>query len=322
MTYAYISSQGITQTSTNNLLRLQQQVSKLNEQLASGKVNNDLTDYDTVSAGRLLNFQSALKTKQGYLSAMQTVDSRLSVYESTLSDLEDITTQANSLASQNQTYDTSKLAALQAQITNYMQQVTNDLNQKVGDRYIYAGTRYSTAPVTDITALTTTPTTTTTTSPTLPEYDSGYSTTTTTDANAFTNDTAYFDSNYEITYGLTSNETCFQELVAGLRYMKEATNASDSATYQSNMTQAATLLASALAGLQVAHTQVANNQNILENTTDKLDTEITNIQNKISDIQSVDLTEVGTAITTLQAQMEASYSATSTMLNLSLLDYL
>jgi flagellar hook-associated protein 3 FlgL len=282
-----------------------------------------LTDYDTVSVGKLVNFQNAVSQKSAFISSINTVQTRLTLYDTTLSDIEKIASQSNNLASQNQNYEPSKLAGLQAQANSLLRQLTDDLNQKSSDRYIFSGARYSTAPVKDLSALTTTPSVTTTTTPNLPEYDTGYTLGgANTNANAYTQDSAVVNTGYNISYGVTSNDTALQQLVAGLRFIKEATNATNAAAYQSNMTQASTLLGNALSGVQTIHSTVAGNQNTLKTLKDQLTSQNETLTGQISDIQQVDLTEVGTKINFLKTQLEASYSATSTTLNLSILKYL
>ncbi|HEY4124944.1 MAG TPA: hypothetical protein VGM36_10045, partial [Rhizomicrobium sp.] len=50
--------------------------------------------------------------------------------------------------------------------------------------------------------------------------------------------------------------------------------------------------------------------------------DIASLQGQISDIQQVDLTEVGTSINLLTTQLNASYSATATITQESILKYL
>ena len=131
------------------------------------------------------------------------------------------------------------------------------------------------------------------------------------------------DTNYTVTYGVTSNAQGFQELIAGLSLFNAATQpGADPTTYASNITQASTLLANGLSDIQAVHAGVAGNINTLKQETDTQNNDLTNLQNQISNIQSVDLTQVGTEINTLQTQLQASYSATATLIQESILKYL
>jgi flagellin-like hook-associated protein FlgL len=144
-------------------------------------------------------------------------------------------------------------------------------------------------------------------------------------AAAYTKDSVLVDSSYSITYGVTSNDPSIQKLVNGLRYMTAAATAGqsgDAATYKADMTQATSLISSALSGIQTLHASVADNQNILTTEVSSQNADITSLKDQLTSIQQVDLTQVGTEINLLQTQMQASYSATASLQQLSLVKYL
>jgi flagellar hook-associated protein 3 FlgL len=320
-----ISTLGVQFQAISNLLGEQTNINLLNEQLASNQKFTNLTDYSPVDASNLVTFQNNINQRQGYLSAMQTVQTRLSMYDATMSDMESIAQQAQTLSSQNQNFDPTKLASLQATAQNYLSQVQDDLNQQVGNRYVYSGVRYSTIPVTPLTAIdltTTPPVTTTTTNPTLPYYDTEAVAGTPTDASAYTQDTVTVDQGFNVAYGVSSNDPSFQKLINGLRFISAATQAATPAAYQADMQNATTLLGSALQGVQNLHASNANNQNTLTSETTTQNTDITNLQNQIANIQQVNTAQIATEIQALQTQLQASYSATASLEQLSILKYL
>lgn len=397
-----ISSIGL-RTSIDAFLQTQKsQLETLNSQLASGVQSNDLTNYAPSDALNLMNYQNVITQRQSYLSSMNTVQSRLTIYNSTMSDMENVAQNAQSLAAQNTTYNASTASQLNAQVNGYLEQISNDLNQNVNGRYIYSGSRYSTPPVANLTTLTGTVTYpfTATTSPTLPNYDTSYVTgltattsgqnvvfggTVTTPQNAsvtvngkvysyaiqsgdtatqiasglatlvsadipnttssngtltvgptgtisaaggnastsaYALDSVEVDTGFSTTYGVSSNATAFQQLIGGLQLMQQATQQTDPTTYQNDMQNAQTLLSTALSGVQTLNTSVASNINLLTQEQSTQNTDISNIQNQISGIQSVDTATVSTEITALQAQLEASYTVTGTILKLSLVNYM
>jgi len=321
-----VSNLGLQLLSINNLQSEQVNLAQLNEELGSGQQQDNLTKYAPTTAINLMNFQNSITQKQAYLGTMQTVQARLTIYNQTMGDMENIAAQAGSLATNNQSLNPSNVAQLQAQVQSYLKQLTSDLNQQVGGRYIYAGTRYSTTPVVDLSTLSGTPSWpfTPTTSPTLPNYDSEYNPpTTTTDASAFTQDSVTIDNNFSVQYGITSNSAAFQQLVAGLQFINAATQSGVSAaTYQTDMSNAGSLLTTALTGIQALNTNVASNQNILKQETTTQNADISTLQSQISDLQQVNVAQVGAEINTLQTQLQASYSATASLEQLSILKYL
>ena len=458
-----ISNLGTIQTLTTNLQAEQTTMSTLSNQLASNQQYSNLTQYDPTDAHNILDFQNAITQRQSYVSSIQNVQDRLSLYDSTMTDMESLASQANDLATQNSSYNASTAAGIKSQVTDYLQQLGDDLNQQIGGRYVYAGTRYTTPPVTNLTSLTNAPTATTTTSPALPSYDINYNNATSftvnrtatgnftmgnttiawsgsnslannntgsvnvtvgsntvsvpvsglingnspadlatnlqltlnavaastsasssgvpstltasvgsgaadttvtlnlggaapnsvtpdaggmasettwvggstpsglvaqtpnSDAAAYTQDTALIDSNYSVTYGVSSDNPSFQQLVNGLRYITSAVTAGqngDSATYQTDMQQASTLISNGLAGIQALHAGVADNQSALTAETTTQNSDITNLQNQLTNIQGVNLAQVGTEINLMQTQLQASYSATASIEKLSLVTYL
>ncbi|HEU0118622.1 MAG TPA: flagellin [Alphaproteobacteria bacterium] len=323
MTYS-ISSVGLQLQVTTSLQNQQNTLALLNQQLASGVQHSDLTGYTPPQAQSLLNYQSIITQRQAYISGMQSVSPRLSVYDSTMTDIESLTQQASTLATQNQTYDANTASQIQAQAKAYLQQMQDDLNQQVGGRYIYAGSRYTTQPVTDLTTLGA-PTLpfTPTTSPTLTDYDTEYNPpTTTTDAAAYAQDSVTVDSSFSVQYGVTSNSPGFQQVIAGLRLINAAASQSNPNTFNTDMIAAAKLLNQGLSAVQGVHAGVAGNINILKQQTDQQNSDITALQNQISGIQNVDTTTLGTELTLLQTQLQASYSSTATIIQNSILKYL
>jgi len=317
-----VSTFGIQLFSTANLQNELTNINLLTQQLASGQQHTNLTDYAPVDAQRLVSFQNAITQRQAYIGSMQTVNARLKIYDNTMSDMESLAAQANSLATQNQTLDPTKVGNIQTQVQSYMQQVVNDLNQQVGNRYIYAGTRYSTQPV-NLTAVLTGAPGALVTANTLPPYDSEYNPpTTTTDAKAWAQDSVTIDANFNLQYGVTSVQKGFQELISGMQYINAATQTNNPTTYQSDMTQATQLLTQGLTDIQTYHTGVAAAMNTITQETDTQNTDINNLKSQIGDIQNIDVAQVGTMLNTLQAQLQASYSATATLTQESILKYL
>jgi flagellar hook-associated protein 3 FlgL len=323
MTFS-ISTLGVQLLTTNNLQNQQTALQNLNEQLASGQQHDNLTDYAPVDAHNLLNFQNGITQRNAYISGMQTVSTRLSIYDNTMNDMESLVSGAQTIASQNQTLDPSKVAQIQAQAQAYLKQIQDDLNQQVGGRYIYSGSRYSTPPVVDLTTLgAPTMPFVPATSPTLTDYDTEYNPpTTTTDAAAYAQDSVTVDDSFNVQYGVTSNDKGIQQVIAGLRLLNAGSSQSDPTVYKTDFANANTLLTTGLQNLQATHAGVAGNINIISQQTAVQNADITNLQNQISDIQQVNLTAVGTQINTLQTQLSASYSATASLIQESILKYL
>jgi flagellin-like hook-associated protein FlgL len=144
----------------------------------------------------------------------------------------------------------------------------------------------------------------------------------TTNAAAYATDSATIDAGNTLNYGVTSNNPAFQQIIAGLRFMQAAGNASDSATYQANMTQASTLLTAGLSALQTVNSSVAYNTNALTAETTAQNNAISDLTNQVANIQQVDITQVSAQITAMETQLQASYSVTGSLEKMSIVNYL
>jgi len=145
---------------------------------------------------------------------------------------------------------------------------------------------------------------------------------TTTDAAAYVTSKATINTGDTVNYGITSNDPSMQQMVAGLRYLQAAGNATDPATYKADVAQASTLLTTALASLQSVNTSVAFNINLMTSEKSSQNSAITDLTNQVSNIQQVDVTQVSTEITALQTILQASYAVTGAIEKLSIVSYL
>ncbi len=404
MSVSTISNSGIRQTLTSQLQAEQTTLADLTQQLSSNQKHQDLTDYAPSDALNLMTLQNTVTQKQGYVSVINTVQARLSGYNTTMTDIEAVTAQAQTLANNNSTYSASAVAGIGSLATNFLKSVTADLNQQIGGRYIYAGSRYTTSPVTDLSTLSQPPSSTIyTDNQTLPIYDTGYSpasvtlgisgqnvtiggsagtgyqnasiavngktytyavqatdtpstiatslaasiaadipgTTATgstisiagstpptsafanvTYTPAYATDQATIDNGYNVTYGVSSNNPAFQQVIAGLRYIQAAAATTDPTTYKSYMAQASTLLSTGTQSLQAVNTTVANNINRFTSEATTQKNTITSLSSQISSIEGIDTTQVSTELLQMQTQIQASYSATGIIEKLSIVSYL
>jgi flagellar hook-associated protein 3 FlgL len=325
MSVLSVSNLSITKALTAALQSEQTTLTKLTTQLSSEKKYDNLTDCAPSDARNLINLQATATQKKAYISVIATVSNNLSIYDTTLTDLETIASQAQSLATNNPTYGVDVATNVNTQSTNFLKSMSVDLNQDINGRYIFSGSRYTTQPVQDLSTLpiSTLNTTIYTDHLTLPSYDTDYvAGAGSTSVAAYTTDQAMVDTGFLANYGITSNDPSFQKLVSGLRYLQAAGTSTDAATYKANITQASTLLASALSEIQSLHTSVANNINMMKTEKTALSTSISNMANQVGDIQQIDVTQVAIEITSLQAILQASYSATGSILKLSIVNYL
>lgn len=316
-----ISTAGLTAQSILQIRDAQATLSDLSNQLSTGKRSPSLTDYTLTETSSLLDFSTSIDKSKSYLNVISVIKPRLQVYASSLTKLSSIAT--DTLASVNTTdYNSATNTALGQQLQSYLSDVGYYLNQKVGDRYIYAGTgtRLTSAPVIDLTTLPVPPVapdTAPVTSPTLPTSDTAAPGS---DAQAYAHDSTYIDDSYNVTYGITSTDQGMQNLILGLRWAYAATQSS--ANFTAYMATARSLLSNAVPQLRDMQAQVASNQNRLSDVTTTHNTLINDLTTRAGDIQNVDSAEVAAKITFTQSKLEASYSVTAKIAQLSITKYL
>ncbi len=321
----FISSIGLQQLSIKNLSEGQYKLSILNTQLATGKRSQNLTDYSSSNAQQLMNHNTSIAMRRGFLTVANDLKLRLTTYDKSLTEIEKIAGSAYSSALSASNYNADQNEAFASQIKGFMQQVTYYLDQKVGDRYIFAGTRFSRPPVGDITALPVPPTEEdpyVTTGNALPAYDTDYDPLNPSKqvSSAYVRDQVAIDTIQKITYGVTSTHEGFQKLVMGLRWAYAATQ--DVPNYDTNIARARDLISQGLTEIRGVHTDVSNAATTLEKTEELHNRTINDLIGQIDVIQRIEPNEVAIKITTFQAQLEASYAATAKMTNLSILKYL
>lgn len=322
MTINAVSNISMTKTMSTQLTSVRDTLAGLTNKLSSGKKHNDLAEYDAGDAKNLLNLKSTKALREAYIDNISTVSTRLTAYDTTMTDMESIATLAKTLATGNQTYNEATADGIASTADSYLKSVEVDLNQQLNGRYIYAGSRYDTKPVVDISTLGTPSATIYTDNLTVPEYDTAYAGTGSTSAASYALDSATISDGYSVSYGISSNNAAFQQLVAGLRFLKAAGESTDQATYSTNISQAATLLTDALLDLQTTHTALVNDMNLLNTEKTTQQNMITNLQNQIGDIANVDTTQVSVEINAMQTTLEASYTVTGNLGKLSLANYL
>lgn len=321
---ARISTLGLQQSNIKNLTSGTAKLNTLNTQLATGVYSSSLLDYSSSDTQKLINLNTAVDKRNAYLNVINTVSTRVTAYDEALSGLEDVASEVSSSVTSAGTYNSETNEALATTIQTYMSQVTYYLNQEVSGRYLFSGSRYDTEPVVDITTLPVPPSDdeTVTTNDLLPAYDTDYDSENpyVPNSDAYDQDTVSIDTNQDLNYGITSTESGFQELVLGLRWAYAATQDPDN--YEAYMEKAQTLITQGTTDIQAIHTGLTGASTTLDQTETLHNDMIDSLTSQIDNIESVDTNEVSVKITTYEAQLEASYSATAKIIGLSIVDYL
>jgi len=150
----------------------------LQAQVGSGKKTSDLSMLGASSTRELLAARAGQTKYDNYVSAINTVNTRLKVQATSLASMQDIAGQISTMINTQQSAQAASDASAAEQYKSFILQVQVMLNQKVENRFLFSGSRYSTEPVRDLKSLPVPPEEpypfTPTTSPSLPIYDRDY----------------------------------------------------------------------------------------------------------------------------------------------------
>ncbi|HIP78175.1 MAG TPA: hypothetical protein EYH07_06905, partial [Kiloniellaceae bacterium] len=126
------------------------------------------------------------------------------------------------------------------------------------------------------------------------------------------------DETFETTYGITADEPAFEEMLRALSYMDYAGANTDVAV----LTQAYTMMKSAVDGLSDIRGRIGASSKVLESASSGHDDYLTYATNLVSTLEDVDVAEATTRLAQDEVQLQGSYLAISRISDLSLLNYL
>ncbi|HZT89950.1 MAG TPA: flagellin [Stellaceae bacterium] len=300
------------------------QLNTLGTELSSGQASQSLSGYGP-QAQPVLNLNATIAAANAYVSTSTTVSTYLSGTDTSLTELiKDANQLSKGLTDLSTNAGSFSVTALTGLVSGLGLDVTTTLNTQVGNRYIFAGTRYNTPPVLDINSLPAPGAPTAfaaVTSPLLPAYDTDAAANPGGEASAWAQSTATIAASETISYGVSSNDTPIQQLVYALQNAAAATNSSG-ATQAQYVSLAQDAVQQAIAGLQNLQAKNGAVMSQVNNTQTAQKQSVATLTGMLNGITGVDTTKVSVQIASLQTQMQASYRVTSTLLNLSLANYL
>ncbi|HZB91577.1 MAG TPA: flagellin [Stellaceae bacterium] len=292
----------------------QSTMNNLNTEISSGVVAQTYSQI-APQASQLTDFRAQESEQQSYINTINTLSTRLS----TMSEAVDQINQSVSNFASNlvtDAYNTSEPDVSQ-QAQELLQQVAALLNNQDGTSYVFGGTDTNTPPV-DLSGLPTGAAATLTTPVNGTPASGGYY------AGGAQLSPVKIDNQFSLNYGITANDaSTFAPIIQVLNFLAQnGPFNSSSPTDQANITQASQMLDQATQSL-------TNMGGVLGLQQSELNTELTLqqqslsiSQNGVSNILTVNQATAITQLQTLETQMEASYSATSDIQKLSLVNYL
>ncbi len=318
---ARISSYGQSQLLLQDVLRNQQRLFKVQNQVTSGMKSNDYTGIAR-DVGTLSGAKSVKARSEQFYDANVEVERRLNIYDASLEGLRGVAQELrdNVLSAIN----TDSGIAIRTQMENLFDTAVNMLNTRDNGRYVFSGTRTDVAPVTKIT----------------PAALAGVATSVaTTPSNAFANNglkqSTQVDDNLNMEYGILG-EDVGKNLMESLRRMFRFSDGTEdfgsppAGAFSNTLTPTqADFLKGELANLNATidtidqvHASVGVNQMSLEGVQTRHLHDINFMRIFITDIEEVDIGEAISRLNRDQVALDSSYRVLSQITRSTLLDFI
>ncbi len=284
-------------------MRLQVEINKRNEQISTGlkSVNwGGIADDSQM----IIKLESDVTRTQSYIDNLRVSQEETQVYYDTVSHmiekLDLLMANISGAISNEQLTDAELVASAQAVYDDMIAA----LNTQYQGRYLFSGTDTTTPPV-DITDA---------------DYDTPFTLGDPADTDYYQGDnvrkSVKADNGYTITYGVNADEAAFEE---ALRAMDMLINTpGDDDTRDGTMDL---LIASSNKMITLQHTLSLNATTML-NHQDAHEASLTQLENFTAELKQADIASVSTELANYETQLQAAFSTTAKIINLTILDYL
>lgn len=293
------------QSLITQMRNVQTQLNSASEQSTTGIKS---TNYAGVAdqAYVLTSLSSEISQASSYADLAESIQGRVDVYYDSLTSMTEVLTDMLTDISAAQSSGTGSVIGLNDSAQSALDTIATLLNTQYEGRYLYAGSATDTLPV---------------------SVDSTTYGAITVPSSA---DTSYYAGNSDMSsarvadgmtvdYGMTADMDAFEN---ALRALNIVANASTDPIDTDALSEATSLLNSALDGIGEQQTRMSSVHSELEAVVDMhTDFQLT-AESMVSELSEVDIAEAMVRLDTLSVQLEASYSAVAKVSDLSLFDYL
>ncbi len=345
---AYISTQSISSSLRQSILNLQSELNVNQTEVSTGNYA-DIGLTLGAETGQSVSLQSESSFLQTISDTNSAVSTRLSTTQNNLSNLQSSAqTLLNSLISGNGS--TTGAASIQSTSAGGLSSLISTLNSTLNGDYLFAGINTGTAPITDYNGAS---------APNKQAVDTAFSTAfgmaqTSPNVSSIsggamqnfldtqfpalfqgTNWTSNWSSasdqtltstigpNQTESTSVSANQPAFQELAQAYTMLSDlGTQNLSQGAYQAVTSSATNLLMSAITNLTNIQASVGRVQASISNSNNQMSAQMNVLSTQISNLESVNSYEVATRVSELQTQLETSYSLTSQLHNLTLVNYL
>ena len=344
-----ISSLSLSAPMRQSVQQLESQLSQVQTEISSG-LPADLGLTLGANTGTVLSLESETDQLDGYTASNNVASTRLGTTNTALTSL--LTTAQGVSADLVSASGVGGTSTLQAAAQAALQSLAAGLNTSAGGQYVFGGINTTQAPSANYTASPTSAAKTAVDTAfqnyfQTSQTSSGASAISAADLTKFLNDSSFtgiftgggagtsqsasattlqtaISPSQTISTSVSAKSDAFNELSQGYAILDEFTGGStlSSDAQAAAVSQATTLINAGIAGLTNIQSGVGVAQTAISDANTQLSAQSSLLKGSVSDMTSVDTYALSSQVTTLQNQLEASYSLTSRLQQLSLVNYL
>ncbi len=285
---------------TSLLLQTQTRSRLTQAQVSTGKVTDRFQDL-APDVERLIDVKMVLQENRQFQDSNNFTNRKLTVMESALSDLFEMGTRAQTLAIQRTSDGSTLPGVLGPELQSILDQAVGLLNTDMDGRYVFSGSRTDQEPVV---------------------LDPGFTNFGLSDSTYYQGDNLSLsiraDINIEVSYTMSADLEGFQELIGGLRGLINGDTLDDSVVLEDSLG----LVRESLGKIADYQAELGVRQAQLDRINQRHTDAEVYLENRISEIEDVDITEAITRLAEDQILLEGAMATIARLNQLSLIEYI
>lgn len=289
-----------TDRMTSLLLQTQTRTRLTQAQISTGKVSNRFQDI-APNVERLIDVKVTLQANQQFQDSNDYSNRKLTVMEAAVSDLFDTATRAQTLAIQRTNDGSAFPGMIGPEFESLLDQAVALLNTDMDDRYLFGGSRTDEQPIV---------------------LDPNFANFGLPDDTYYQGDeldiTVRADLNIDISHSMSANLEGFQGLIGGIRGLINGDVLDDPAILESSLG----LIHDSLGKIADYQAELGTRQAQLDRINQRHTDAEVYLENRISEIEDVDITEAITRLADDQVLLEGAMATIGRLNQLSLVDFL
>lgn len=285
---------------TSLLLQTQTRTRLTQAQISTGKVSDRFQDM-APDVERLIDVKVTLQTNQQFQDNNDYTNRKLTVMEAAVSDLFDTATRAQTLAIQRANDGSAFPGMIGPEFESLLDQAVALLNTDMDDRYLFGGSRTDEQPIV---------------------LDPNFANFGLPDDTYYQGDeldiTVRADLNIDVSHSMSANLEGFQELIGGIRGLINGDVLDDPVVLENSLG----LIHESLGKIADYQAELGSRQSQLDRINQRHTDAEVYLENRISEIEDVDITEAITRLADDQVLLEGAMATIGRLNQLSLVDFL